>query len=251
METEFQNIIEEFLILNRRGYIPSVSRNLYNAAGLTLENYLGKKPDSMFFPDYEGIEIKTTRRYSGYDISLFSLAFDGPNLFESNYLLETYGERDKEFPEYRKLIVFLRINQKVLVSGRYYFELLIDHDQKRILIRIYDIDMNFIEDRAFIYFDSIEQRMRVKLSKLALFYVSRKKMEDDLFFRYYKLECYRYKGMDAFIHCLTHGYVKATLILTFSKSSKNFGKNTSQSMKFQIKKSKVGELFERVYLYEH
>ena len=43
METEFQNIIEKFLILNRRGYIPSISHNLINAAGLTLENCLGKK----------------------------------------------------------------------------------------------------------------------------------------------------------------------------------------------------------------
>lgn len=43
METEFQNIIEKFLILNRRDYIPSISHNLINAAGLTLENSLGKK----------------------------------------------------------------------------------------------------------------------------------------------------------------------------------------------------------------
>ena len=76
MEKEFDKIIEEFKKLNRKGYIKGITNNLCNSAGLTLENQLGKNPDSMFLPDYYGIEVKCTQRFSRYNISLFSLAFD-------------------------------------------------------------------------------------------------------------------------------------------------------------------------------
>lgn len=151
MEKEFEAIIEEFKKLNMKGYIKGINNNLYNSAGLTLENQLGKNSDSMFLPDYNGIEVKCTQRFSRYNISLFSLAFDGPDLFESNYLLETYGIRDKVYPEHKKLIVNLKLSRKVLVYDKYYFELKIDYDSKKIFIRIYDNELNFLEDRAFIF----------------------------------------------------------------------------------------------------
>ena len=44
----------------------------------------------MFFPDYYGIEIKCTTRFSNYPISLFSLAFDGTYLYQMNLLLQKY-----------------------------------------------------------------------------------------------------------------------------------------------------------------
>ena len=191
MEKEFETIIEEFKKINMKGYMKGINNNLYNSAGLTLENQLGKNPDSMFLPDYYGIEVKCTQRFSRYNISLFSLAFDGPDLFESNYLLETYGIRDEMYQEHKKLIVNLKLNRKVLVYDKYYFELKIDYDSKKIFIRIYDNELNFLEDRAFIFFDSLEQRLRVKLRYLALFYASKTVSNDNFYFRYYKLECYK------------------------------------------------------------
>ena len=250
METEFQNIIEKFLILNRRGYIPSISHNLINAAGLTLENCLGKKADSMFFPDYEGIEIKCTQRYSEYDISLFSLSFDGPALFESNYLLENYGIADEIFPEYRKLIVRLKVNQKVAISDKYYFELVIDKERTGLYIKIYDINLKFIEDRAFIDLDSLEQRAQLKLNKLALFYASKKKIAEELFFRYYKLECYCYKGIENFITCLERGDIRITLLLRFARSGKAFGKSKNKGMVFSVRKGYMEKVFDQIYCYE-
>lgn len=130
MRQEFFQIIEEFLKLNEKGYVESISKEK-NSCGLTLEHLLGKEPDSMFFPDYNGVELKTTTRFSGYNINL-------------------------------------KLNQKVLVNGKYYFELKIDYNDKKIFIKTYDINMNFIEDSAFIDFDTIKCRAQVKLVKLAL-----------------------------------------------------------------------------------
>ena len=251
MEKEFDKIIEEFKKLNRKGYMKGINNNLYNSAGLTLENQLGKNPDSMFLPDYYGIEVKCTQRFSRYNISLFSLAFDGPDLFESNYLLETYGIRDKVYPEHKKLIVNLKLSRKVLVYDKYYFELKIDYDSKKIFIRIYDNELNFLEDRAFIYFDSLEQRLRVKLRYLALFYASKNVSNDNFYFRYYKLECYKYKGIGAFIKCIEEKAVSVALILRFAKSGKDFGKNKNKSMQFSIRKKSLEELFDQIYYFEN
>jgi len=251
MKEDFENIIKKFKKINKVGYVKGVNNNLNNAAGLTLESYLGKPADSMFFPDYEGIEVKCTQRFSRYNIGLFSLSFDGPELFESNYLLQKYGVNDEEFPENKKLVVTLKLNKKVLVNDKYYFEFKIDYEKEMIYISIYDINMAHLEDRAFIYFDSLEKRLRVKLSKLALFYASKKKIEDNLFFRYYKLECYKYKGIKAFLEALETGDVAAALVLRFSRSKETLGKNKNKNIQFSIKKSSVDKLFDKMYLYEN
>lgn len=121
MRQDFFKIIEEFLKLNERGYVESISKEK-NSCGLTLEHLLGKEPDSMFFPDYNGVELKTTTRFSRYNINLFSLTFDGPSLFESNHMLETYGKIDNLLPQKKTLYANLKLNQKVLVNEKYYFE---------------------------------------------------------------------------------------------------------------------------------
>lgn len=249
MDNDFKSIIEKFQEINKKGYVQGINNNIYNSAGLTLEHLLGKKSDSMFFPDYFGIEVKCTQRFSRYNISLFSLSFDGPELFESNYLLEQYGKTHSTLAK-KDLVVSLKINEKVLVYDQYYFELKIDYDNKKIFIRIYNIMHEFIEDRAFIYFDSIEQRLLLKLNKLALFYASKKKISDNLFFRYYRLECYQCKNIDAFIQGLEDGNIKAVLLLRFAKSGKDILKNKNKNIQFSIRKNNIESLFERVCSYE-
>ena len=172
MNKDFENIIKKFENLNKKGYIQGINNNLYNSAGLTLEHYLGKEADSMFFPDYKGIEIKCTQRFSRYDITLFSLSFDGPSLFESNYLLETYGIKDTIYKNYKKLTIRLKLNKKVSIDNKYYFELKIDNE--KIYIKIYNNEGIPIENRGYIYLDTIKKRFLIKLNKLALIYASKR-----------------------------------------------------------------------------
>lgn len=245
MNNDFENIIKKFEELNRKGYIQGINNNLYNAAGLTLEHYLGKKADSMFFPDYNGIEIKCTQRFSRYDVTLFSLSFDGPSLFESNYLLETYGIQDTIYKDYKKLTISLKLNKKVSINNKYYFELKIDNE--KIYIKIYNSEQVPIENRGYIYLDSIKKRFLIKLNKLALIYASKKKINNDLYFRYYKIECFKYQGIDSFIKCLEQETIKVSLILRFSRNKDTFGKNKNKNFVFTISKNELDLLFDKVY----
>lgn len=49
--------------MNRRGYIPSISHNLINAAGLTLENCLGK---SRLSEKVKAIIVNQDHRYDDF-----------------------------------------------------------------------------------------------------------------------------------------------------------------------------------------
>ena len=160
VDLDFKALIKEFRDINKKGYIQGVN-NYTNAGGLTFEKLLNKQIDSMFFPDYKEIEIKSTTRFSRYDINLFSVSFDGPQLFESNYLLQKYGKIDSKYKEYKKLVVNFKLNKKILVNGKYYFELKLDYDDEKLYINIYDIQNNLLEQAGFLYFTTLEKRIKI------------------------------------------------------------------------------------------
>ena len=251
MEKDFEKLIIKFKKINKLGYVKGINNNINNSCGLTFEKLIGKQVDSMFFPDFDGIEKKFTKRFSRYPISIFTISFNGPSLFESNYLLEKYGEEDKEFKDKKTLFCNLKYKTKVLVYQKYYFELDIDELKEIIYINIYDINYNFIERRGIIDFEDIKDRLRVKLNNLALIYASKRKINQDLYFRYYKIICYKYKGFDYFLTALKYDYVKVSICLRFARTGVNTGKNKNKNMVFKIDKNSVDKLFDRIYLYEN
>ena len=93
MNKSYEDLIENFKSISKKKWIKGIN-NFSNSVGLTFETLIHKKADSMFFPDYKGIEIKCTQRFSRYPINLFSSAFDGPSFYEMNRLLNTYGKVD-------------------------------------------------------------------------------------------------------------------------------------------------------------
>ena len=251
MEENFNDLVNQFKKINKKGYIRGINNNIVNSCGLTFESLLNKRIDSMCFPDYKDIEIKCKQRYSRYDISLFSLSFDGPELFESNYLLQCYGKENHNFDNKKELFVNLKYGKKIHVNNKYYFELDIDEKNKRILINIYDFNYKLIEKRGFIDFDTIDKRTNVKLKNLALVYASKKKKEEQLFFRYYKIMCLKYNGFDTFLTLLKQNVNKVSLILRFSKPYGTLGKNLNKNMVFQINDSEIEKLYKKIYFYEN
>ena len=81
MHENSKKLIDEFYRISQKGWIKSTSKS-FGSVGLTFEKELGKSPDSLYFPDYYGIEIKCTTHYSKYPLYLFTIAFDGPTFPE-------------------------------------------------------------------------------------------------------------------------------------------------------------------------
>ena len=113
MENNCKELLEKFKNISKQRWIKGLN-NYTNSAGLTFEALLNKKSDSMFFPDFKGIEIKATQRFSRYPITLFSKAFDGPSLYQMNEILKKYGKNDFRFKNRKILTGTLSCNKKIL-----------------------------------------------------------------------------------------------------------------------------------------
>jgi hypothetical protein len=248
MNLNFIKLVAKFQEINEKGYIKGVN-NLTNAGGLTFENLIGKKADSKYLPDYHNIEIKTTLRFSRYSIGLFSLRFDEPDKYESNYLLEKYGIKNNDFDK-KELIVKLVPKEKIKIND-YYFELGINYSSQKLLINIFDSNFNYIETRGFINFNSLKNRIDTKIKNLALIFASKKIINNDLYFRYYKIVCYKIKDFNTFLNLIETHDITLTLMLRFAKSGIDITKNKNKNIMFHIKKQSIDKLFDELYSYEN
>lgn len=246
---KYNKLLYKFKKIALKGWIEGVNQNTTNSVGITFEKLLGKQPDSMFFPDIEDIEIKCSQRYSRYPISLFSLAFDGPYLYETNRILQKYGISDHKYRNNKKINAELYLNKKTLVNYKYQFELRIDKKDKKLYLYIYDKNNNLLDKEAFIEFETIKARLKCKLSKLAMVYASKKEIDNIKYFRYYEMTIYELKNFDTFIELLEKEIILISFICRTSRSGKEEGRQRNKNLVFQINKDNLSLLFNQIKRY--
>ena len=245
-DINFNDLIEKFNIISEKGYIKGISNNYKNSCGLTFENEIGKSVDSSYSPDYKDIEIKCKQKNSNFNITLFSLSFNGPSLYESYYILKKYGKKDDSLLNKNKLYIKLKFNEKVYYNS-YYFELKVDNEKKLFYINIYDKDLKLIEKRGYILFINLRKRVLTKLKKLCLIKSQKKKKEEGLYFKYYQISCYKFKGFDNFLNMIKNNIIKCTLSLRYSKNEKTYGQNKSRGIIFSLAEKDLSKVFDNIY----
>lgn len=249
MKEEQYIIIEKFKKIASKKWIKGIN-NSTNSVGLTFESLLGKNPDSFYFPDYKGIEIKCSQRYSRYPIKLFSLSFDGPNLYEMNRLLESYGISDEIYKERKQLQGQIKINEYERINNNY-FKLKIDKANQKIIISIYDLNKKLIEEKTYINFETIKSRLKIKLSNLAMIYASKKIIDKNLYFRYYLITIYKLKSFDIFLNLLEKDYIKVEIIGRVARSGVEKGRQRNKNLVFSLPKEQLDLLFEKQIEYNN
>ena len=246
--TKYDKLINNFISINKKGWNESVCNDT-GGVGLTFEKLLDKKADSMFFPDYYGTEIKCTTRYSRYPISLFSKSFDGPLLYEMNRILEKYGKNDGVYHDKKLLNANLRVNEKVLVNNKYFFELKLDYNQKKMFLFIYDIIGTLLENSVYIDFYSIKTHLQTKLSSLAIVYASKKIIDKKDYFRYYKMAIYELISAENFIELIEKNIIDISLVGRVSRSGSEKGRQRNKGLIFKIPKENINKLFKEIITY--
>lgn len=249
MDNNFQNLLNQFKKISRKRYIKGVKQS-YGGIGLTFERELGKSPDSNYNPDYDGIEIKCTSRFSHYPLYLFTVAFDGPDYNEIMRIVENYGYPDKDFPD--KNVIFAKLNCKYFstINGKYNFILDLDEKEERLYLCVYDMNYKLIERISYIFFSTLINHLNTKLKKLALVYASQRKEEVDIFYRYYRILLFKLKSKEIFLNLLKEGTIKVDLISRISKSGQDRGRYRNKNLEFEISKDELEKLFDKVYEYE-
>lgn len=214
MTCETKTFIEQFKVISKKGWIKNNNKS-WGSVGLTFEKQLGKKADSMFFPDYYDIEIKCTTLNSKYPLFLFTLSLDGPTFPGINRLVNNFGYYDKDYPD--KKVLFETINSNTM-NHKFQFEFDINYEEEKIYLCVFDIHQNLIEKESFVYFDSIKNHLLTKLNKLALIFAAQKTQNKEKFFHYYKMQIYKLKNFETFLSLLEKNIIKVDLIARISKS---------------------------------
>lgn len=246
MQENSRKLINEFIRISKKGWIKSVSKSI-GSVGLTFEKELGKKPDSMYFPDYYGTEIKCTTYYSKYPLFLFTLAFDGPTFPEINRIVEKYGYYDKDYKDKKVLFEKLSCANYTIVNDKYKFKLEIDDKEDKLYLCIYNLYDELLEKKSFVYFESIKNHLLLKLNKLAIIYAFKKKIDKEDYFRYYKIDIYNIRSFETFLKLLKEGEIEVTLISRISKSGIDAGRYRNKNLVFHIKKEKISLLFNQKF----
>lgn len=243
MEENKKQLLKKFKEITKLKWVEGINQGT-NSVGLTFEILLQKDIDSMYFPDYYGIEIKCTQRFSRYPVNLFSISFDGPRLYEMDRLLKKYGISDKKYFNKLQLQGSIYVNKYNKINNNY-FKLKVNQETKKIIICVYDKDLNLLEEETYIDFETIKLRLILKLSNLAVVYASKKKENDKLNFRYYKITIYKLKSFDRFIRLLEQDYISVSLIGRVTRSGKEEGRQRNKNLVFSIPKELLELLFEK------
>ena len=250
MNDEVKKLIDNFKIIANKKWIKSVSRS-FGSIGLTFEKELNKSPDAFYFPDYYGTEIKCTSRYSRYPLFLFTVAFDGPSFPEINRIVEKYGYPDKNYPDKNVLFEKVCCNKKSLVNDCYKFKLDVDDIKEKLYLCVYDLNDELIERESFVYLKTIEEHLTLKFNRLAVVSASTKKIEDEKYFRYYKIDIYKLISFERFLRLLKFGVIEVSLISRISKSGEDSGRYRNKNLVFSIKKNNLEKLFNNIYSYDN
>lgn len=249
MDNNSNELIDMFHKIACKGWIPNCGINNQGNIGITFEHEIGKDPDSKYLPDYKDIEIKCTSRYSKYPLHLFTLAFDGPGENEINRLAEKFGYYDSDYPS--KKILYRRITNSINQVNKYNFFLVPDYLKHRLYLAVYNGSGELIEKESYIEFDTIKERLNTKLSKMALVYASKKTIDNQLFFRYYKLLLFSLKDFDSFIELIRLNKLEISIVARISKSGSDKGRYRNKNIDFAIPKENIESLFDCYYNYDY
>ena len=243
MNDNIENLKEKFLCIKNKGWIESIS-NSCGSVGITFERLLGNKENCSSLPDYNNIELKCTTVSSTCPITLFSMSFDGPSLYETLRIINRYGYPDKIFKSKKIIYANLGIKSNYLVSNLYYFSLKME--KEKIYLVIKDLNDNLIEKKSYITFQSIQNHLYKKLKYLAIINAYKKNKNGKKYFKYINLSMYKIKDFDTFLELIEKGIIKISLISRINKSKKHYGKISYKNIIFNISKYNINYLFDKI-----
>lgn len=105
------------------------------------------------------------------------------------------------------------------------------------------MNKKLIEKLSYIDFDSLEERIMLKLSNLSLIYASKMKKKNSQYFRYYKIVFYKIKDFDIFLDLLEKDKIEVTLCARVSRSGVECGRQRNKNLVFKIQKKVLMSYF--------
>lgn len=252
MEQNQKNLINYFHKIAYKRWIKGTSfNNRIGNIGMTFEKEINKEPDNTFFPDFQGIEIKCTTRFSNFPIYLFSTSLEGTTFPEINRIVEKYGYYDKVYKNKKVLYEDFNYFTTHIVDEKWIFKLEVNRNDNKLYFCVYDIYNNLMEKESFIYLTTLYDHVITKLTNLAVIKASKKIEKNDIYFRFYEITIYKLISFDKFLELIEKKIINVSIVGRLSKSGIRCGKYRNKNIEFKIKKENIDKLFKKVYYYNY
>lgn len=86
---------------------------------------------------------------------MFNSGPDGKYICATQWLTENYGYPNRDYNKFKVLKADIYANKYNKIGLKYYFKLNIDNSNKKIILEIYDLKYNLINDDIYWDFDSL------------------------------------------------------------------------------------------------
>ena len=245
MEKNIIELNEKYKSIKNKGWIKS-KRSGTSGIGYTFEKLLDKEEENFPIPDFKEIEIKTMHKYSKRNIHLFNLTPDGDYLFPIKRILNILGYPDKDFPMYKVFNMDVDALNYTKVGLFKKMKLVVNRNKKKLELIVVDNKGKKINIDTSWSFESLYERINLKLKYLALIKADSKKINGDEYFYYNQINFYKIKDFDNFINLLEQGYITVTFKISVFKKGKRLGQVHDHGTGFSINEEHVTKLYDEI-----
>lgn len=250
MELECENILKDFSVefkkVKEMGWIDS-KRFHDTGIGKTAEDLLGVIENNKASADYRGlIELKSARELSEAMVTLFTKSPDPRGI--NNVIRKTFGYFDEEFKDMKILHTTFSADKFNTCKGKFGFILEIDKNQKKMFIKIKNIESGKIDNSviAFYPFDNLKKIIDHKCRYIIFISADRKKENGKELFKFNKAILLSGLTFEKFLEFVKQGIIKYDFRLGVYRTSKNIkqvGKTHDHGSGFRINKGNLEKVF--------
>lgn len=239
------NLKKKFSEISKKGYIKGTCKG-YSSIGRTFESELGLNENEFGVPDYNGIEIKTRRNYSKSAITLFNATPNGDELFEIERLKNIFGYPCKKDRHFKVLYIEAYGNKLNFAGVKYQYKIEVDRSIEKLYLCVYNKYNKLIERKVSWSFSYLRERLMLKLNYLAVVNAWDKKIDNQEYFKYYKLSFYKLINFERFIDLIENGTIKMTIKVDIHTGKNNYGKTYDHGCGFSILEENLTKLFKKL-----
>ncbi len=245
-EDVIERFISKFNEIKSMKFVNSICNGSLGV-GRTYEHLLGIRANNDEFPDFNGIEIKTKTSDYFSEITLFNCTPIGNVQHEIERLKDKYGYPCKSSKQYK--ILYSRVNalEKTKVGIFYKFKLKVDRDHNKIILMVFNIKDELIDQSTFWHIHLLESRFMGKCSTLAFINAIKGYNNGITSFYYYKLRILLVKNFDIFLDLLEKGIICVDFKIDVIKSGDKVGKIYDHGTSFKIEEKNLEMLFDVFY----
>ena len=244
MKTDFIELKEEFTKIKALGAVKSL-RGGSTGIGYTFESLLNKAEDQEGKPDFKSIEIKCKLGYSNTPITLFNCAPKRHGIFATSYIFKKYG-----YHRYNNINDYIMFERTVYAHNAYKlydyeFRLKVDYYKMEVIMQSYHNGV-YLEDVCSWDFKILNNKLQKKLTNLAIVYGYPYKYDNELYYKYFKIDFYRLRGFFEFLNLIDNDIISVNFYKKEGKTNFGTPRIDTHGVSFKINKENISKLFYKV-----